>query len=344
MMNIRTFYGKTFVDVMTQIRQEIGQEALILDSRVEKRGVAVTVTTKDNVSELPLQKGGQEPRDAHLILEKIRQCLVHHNVTPELSSLILDHSQVFLEDSVVDVLADSLSLHFRFLPDTFPKNAPARLMLIGAPGVGKTTMAAKLSALALLEGRKPKLLTVDSLKAGAIYQLQTYAQAMGIELKVCEHPTEFKQCLADLGDQADVIVDTPGIDPCNNEDVCRLAELVYAWNDAPVLTMAAGSDPRAAGTQALEFTKFGADRLIVTQLDMVGYLGGIMAAAYAGRYGLMAMSQSPYIARPFLSPRPTLFAKQLLSKAGLMDMLLPLQGGKEERVVHMDPLQESKVA
>ncbi len=59
-------------------------------------------------------------------------------------------------------------------------NGPTVILLIGVNGTGKTTTAAKLARRLQREGRKVLLAAADTYRAGAIGQLQVWAERIGV--------------------------------------------------------------------------------------------------------------------------------------------------------------------
>ena len=59
---------------------------------------------------------------------------------------------------------------------------PSVILVIGVNGVGKTTTIAKLSAQLKAEGKKVVLAAADTFRAGAIDQLQVWADRVGVEM------------------------------------------------------------------------------------------------------------------------------------------------------------------
>lgn len=57
---------------------------------------------------------------------------------------------------------------------------PTVLVFVGVNGVGKTTSVAKVAQLLLREGRSVLLAAADTYRAGAIQQLQTWAERLGV--------------------------------------------------------------------------------------------------------------------------------------------------------------------
>ncbi len=80
-----------------------------------------------------------------------------------------------------------------------------------------------------------------------------------------------------------MLIDTPGINPYSARDLGELAALFKASPMEAMMVMAAGGDVVDSMEQAKQFAQIGCTRMIVTRLDMVQRLGGILAAGYAGR-------------------------------------------------------------
>ncbi|OJV46609.1 MAG: hypothetical protein BGO28_04555 [Alphaproteobacteria bacterium 43-37] len=326
-MNIRTFTGKKLIDVITRIHHEIGPQALVIDTKTDKRGVTVTVAVREpKEGTVPVTIKENKTNLELPLKNKINQCLANHGFSEKTRFEFLSDFTMGPDDSVVDVLADMLSAGFSFHKAEVGRKLGERLMLIGAPGVGKTIMAAKLLAAAVFEGRKVHIVTIDSLKAGAVFQLQSYAYAMGMEVVVCRHPSELKAFLATCARDEDVIIDTPGIDPRERQDAMRLAEFIYQFKAAPIWVAGATINLDVAKQQALAFAGFGADKVIISQGDLVDRFGSIMEAIRVAKYVMLGLNHSPYIGRPFITLRPSLLAKILLAKAGLMDINIPDHG------------------
>ena len=65
-------------------------------------------------------------------------------------------------------------------------------MLVGPTGVGKTTTIAKLAArAALIEGKRVSLITLDNYRVGGIDQIRTFADLIGVPLRVVRDAGRF---------------------------------------------------------------------------------------------------------------------------------------------------------
>ncbi|MGD8715473.1 MAG: flagellar biosynthesis protein FlhF, partial [Desulfobacterales bacterium] len=109
--------------------------------------------------------------------------------------------------------------------DTKPVHArnPSVKVFIGTSGVGKTTTIAKLAArYANRKQRRVALITIDNYGIAAFEKLNVYSKIIGIPLKAARNRSELGQALKDFKDRDIVLIDTPGI---NQNDRDQIAEL-----------------------------------------------------------------------------------------------------------------------
>lgn len=88
---------------------------------------------------------------------------------------------------------------------------PKFIYVIGPTGVGKTTTIAKIASKFKVEEKaKVAFLTADTYRIAAVEQLRTYANILGIPLKVIYTEDELKQAREEFADYDIVFVDTAG--------------------------------------------------------------------------------------------------------------------------------------
>ena len=85
-------------------------------------------------------------------------------------------------DEALAVLKEILCAHIGSDEGLHLDTVPSVILVIGVNGVGKTTTIAKLSAMLKSEGKKVVLAAADTFRAGAIDQLQIWADRVGVEL------------------------------------------------------------------------------------------------------------------------------------------------------------------
>ena len=85
------------------------------------------------------------------------------------------------------------------------------ICLIGPTGVGKTTTIAKLAAsFKLRQKQKVGLITIDTYRIAAVDQLRTYANIIGVPLKVVLTPTELLAAMKEMSECDTILIDTAG--------------------------------------------------------------------------------------------------------------------------------------
>jgi signal recognition particle GTPase len=146
---------------------------------------------------------------------------------------------------------------------------PLTLALVGPTGVGKTTTIAKLAAAYKLRyGASVGLITSDTYRIAAVEQLRTYANIIGLPLKVCLTPQEVAEACESLRGCDVVLMDSAGR---SQHDATRLDELagfvLAAEPDEVHLVLSAGASPEVLQDAAVRFAALGPTALMVTKLD-----------------------------------------------------------------------------
>lgn len=90
---------------------------------------------------------------------------------------------------------------------------------VGKSGVGKTTSAIKVAALAgqYLNSKKIGLVSIIDQHRGDFRKAKDFTQIIGYEHKVALNAIEFKQAVASLKDKNLIIVDTPALIPAHSD-------------------------------------------------------------------------------------------------------------------------------
>lgn len=88
-----------------------------------------------------------------------------------------------INELLVDILfEDYMSKGNDFHEIRFNENGPTVLLVVGVNGVGKTTTIAKLAKRYIDMNKKVLLVAADTFRAGAIEQLQTWANRLNIDI------------------------------------------------------------------------------------------------------------------------------------------------------------------
>ncbi|HEY5301898.1 MAG TPA: GTP-binding protein [Acetobacteraceae bacterium] len=262
-MRLKLYRATRMAEAMACVRAELGPDALILATRRVADGVEVTAALEPDPSPIVARDDPQRER-----------LLAYHDVPMPLRAVL---TRGVLEDALADCFT------FAALPLS-PESRP--LLFAGLPGAGKTLTVARLATRLVLAGRTPLVITADGQRAGAVEQLAAFTRLLGIELVVASHPVTLGRALTRRQPGAAVLIDAPGIDPLDPAQCAEFAALVATAEATVALVLAGNSHPAEAAELAAAFAEAGASLLVATRLDQTRRLGGILAAADAGRLAI----------------------------------------------------------
>ncbi len=159
-----------------------------------------------------------------------------------------------------------------------PKGQPLIIALIGPTGVGKTTTIAKLAATyKLRQGLRVSLITTDTYRIAAVDQLRTYANIIGIPLKVALTPSEMTSALHTIRDTDVVLIDTAGRSPNDLNRIEEIQRFLDAANPHEThLVLSSTSSEKVLLRTIDRFDAVETDRLIFTKLDEAVSFGVIV--------------------------------------------------------------------
>ena len=245
-MRLKLYRAAEMAQAMARVRTELGEDALILATRRVGDGIEITAA---------LEPEEPSPTEVNSLL-----ALDYHGVPATLRN--------------GDPLA---TLTFGHLPlDTQP------VLFVGPPGAGKTLTVARLATRLVMAGTMPMVITADGKRAGATEQLVALTRLLDVKVVVACHPVTLGRALARRPMGVPVLIDTPGCNAFDEEQVLELSELAAVTAGAVVLVLPAGLDPAEAADIAHAYAAFGTTMLIPTRLDLTRRLGGVLAAASVG--------------------------------------------------------------
>jgi flagellar biosynthesis protein FlhF len=310
-MRLRTFTAPDIHDAMTQIRAAMGDDAVIISTTRDPVGKGVTVTAamesddpasflEENFHPQTNTKNDFIPapknEEAKVFIE-LKAILAYHSVPAPVTDKLLETAQMlnFEPDATFEgirkTLRKILETTFQFMP--LPLNrAGFRIMLVGAPGVGKTMTIAKMAAQMVMDKKNVTIITTDTKRAGGVEQLQAFTDILGLNLKVAENRAELRQIMQECEDDERVLIDSAGTNPYDAKELKELGEFLGVGNVEPVLAMPAGGDAQEAAHFARAFGFTHAKRMLFTRTDISRRYGSILSAAAAGDYAFCNSSSS----------------------------------------------------
>ncbi len=155
------------------------------------------------------------------------------------------------------------------------------LALVGPTGVGKTTTAAKISALYLMSGfRKVALLGTDRYRIGSVEQIKKYADIMGIPLFVAATQDEIKKIWNELTKFQFIVIDTMGKSQYDIKNIKKISSLIKEIGSKTkvetCLLLSTSQREEEMINVIKGFSEIGIDYLIFTKVDETSFPGTII--------------------------------------------------------------------
>ncbi|MBI5897436.1 MAG: hypothetical protein HZB24_15970, partial [Desulfobacterales bacterium] len=177
-----------------------------------------------------------------------------------------------------------------------PNQASRILVLTGASGVGKTTMAAKLAARHLMRtGQKTALISLDDQRIAGTAELARYAEIMGLPFETAHDPSHLSRLLDRLGD-AQLVVDTPGLNPNELARRDALARMLKVMEGAEVqLLISAAAQETAMAKSVALFKPLGIHCLLPTHLDWIEQAGPFINQMAQAHLPIRYVSTGPQV-------------------------------------------------
>jgi flagellar biosynthesis protein FlhF len=316
-MRIRTFNAPDMSHAMQMIRETLGREAIIISSHRAENGKGVVVTAAAEQAEQQMQKQETTQHSAFTqgsVLQQIEAVLRFHSTPDHVTAKLLEigkHLALQGKDIATD-FTRLMAACFQYAPLPLDQES-FTLMLVGPPGTGKTMTIAKMASQAVMDKKKPIVITTDNKRAGGVEQLSAFTTILGIELNVADNRGELWRLLQQYAPHHRILIDTGGVNPFNPGDVRELTEYIKLDRSIePVLVSAAGSDSAEAEDMARAFAPLGVRRLLLTRIDAARRYGSVLTAAMSGRFAFCHASNSSRIIGEFTLLNPVTLTELLL--------------------------------
>jgi flagellar biosynthesis protein FlhF len=339
-MRLKTFYAKTMSDAMQQVRDTLGEDAVIIATRDENGGKSVRVTAA--IEQMDSYEDNNvlsrvEPKRPHFeldtqpatndrdewdqydaeeefegqITEQLTDVMLRHVVPNDVMDSLLATAAMTGHANAEKALSAAIDHLYSFVP--LPSKSRKALMLVGPPGAGKTLMTAKLATQAVMDDLNVAVITTDTVRAGGVEQLQAFTKILKIPLHKAKTREELNKLLNQAQGHDLILIDTAGTNPHDPDDMARVARLADAGSIEPILAMTAGVDAEESAEIARSFALLGVRRMVTTRMDIARRLGGLLAAAQKAGMSFSDASFTPKVTDGVAAMNPSTLAKFLIN-------------------------------
>ncbi len=337
-MQLRTFLAKDMRQALTDVRNAMGPEAVIVASQSAKGG-GVMVRAALEEPEPPLDLVDEAPGESDDVDALFHDSMIRRlrekkstlpgrrlfdriemlaafakNRLPEALAHILAEgaAKAGLSDMTL-ALAAAIDQRMTTAPIDFA-NAKA-ILLVGPNGAGKTAIAAKIGAHARLAGRQVRLVAHDVTGAGAVARLKDFADHLDAEIVTAESAYMLASVVdTAVRDGALAIIDTAGFDPRQPKAAATFAALAQIQQVEIIGVISALTDSEEAGEIAAALVELGASRLVITAADMTRRMGALASAALTPELAIGFVTRSPFVAGDLETLTPLALARLLIEQ------------------------------
>ncbi|WP_421790645.1 flagellar biosynthesis-like protein (FlhF) [Hyphobacterium sp.] len=329
-MRLKTFSAPSLAEAMSDIRRELGEDAIIVATSdapgggIQVRAAAdgpgigeVMEAPRERAqrinSEIRIQRG--EDSDG---IDRIIRALSFHRVPDTAIEALARFCELQEAAPAAHLLAQAIENRYVFSPIEI--EAGQALLFAGAPGAGKTATLARIAARAAASNVPVLILASDCERAGAEARIAELAEKLGIPHGLIDDPREAEEQVQAAGDQL-VLIDAPAGNPFDLDDLDMTAAFAAAAEADIIAVIDAGTVPEDVADSAALFASIGARRCIIAKNDCARRKGALISAGEAG-LAYAHLSASPYIGSGLAPATPLRLARTLLDQHDLPEDVL----------------------
>lgn len=318
-MRIKSFTAQNTAQAMNMIRQELGDDAVIISNDTMADGqIYITAAIEDD-----FDFDFNDEQEVEIVTHKgkfddsiIRESLDYHGTIDIVRDRILANirklsieKQIFDDKLLLELCFGKMFNYFNILELSNPVK-----LFMGTPGSGKSTAIAKSATQAKINNINTCIISTDNVRAGANNQLEAFAKILQEDFFFCKD----ERCLYDTIQKAKenyelILIDTPGINPFIKEQVAKVANLSEVVKSDAILTLDAGKNTFEAVEIAEIFMNLGARYMLPTRLDLTRRVGSLLSVANCCDLGFCSASVSSSIANGLASIDNKSLAKLILA-------------------------------
>ncbi len=288
-------FNKVISDILARKPKEISQEKKILDELSELR------------QEIKQLNQGKEEQSNQVFPEAYRRILDHmkeKGLGEEIAEMVIKRAYQFAEkgpeatDKEI-IRACKNEMRYLFKPFDLSSgislNGPRIILLVGATGVGKTTMAMKLAAHPKIFGKK-EVAIVSTDPYGPSEALKAFSKMNGTTILEKKRLDELQEVLEKLNKYDVVLVDTPGQSPFASHYFSKMEEYVKILNPTDIfLVISMSNDLKDLFLSSAFFLLLKPNGIVLTKFDETKQAGKVFPIIKELNLPVAAMSEGKRI-------------------------------------------------
>jgi flagellar biosynthesis protein FlhF len=299
-MQIRKYQGRSIGEATAKVKEDLGPDAMILSTK-KQTGMESEACVEIAALASGYDSTSEEYSELKTDLMSIKDMIFQMNTSGGIMEKLLSNPQALniyakiIKSGVSDHCArtileragalagdgpEKMNISLRVAKeiskiiqiDNLPvqSNGKQKIWaLVGTTGVGKTTTIAKLAARFMLkEQKKVGLISIDNYRIGAMEQLKTYANILGVPCYPAFNRKDLLFVLKKLGDKDVILIDTAGQ---SQYDSSRIAELQKMMMDnleiESHLLLSVSTSEKEMHQTVVNFEPLNCKRYIFTKID-----------------------------------------------------------------------------
>lgn len=316
-MRMKMFAAESFDAARALVLAEMGDDAVILserevDGHVEVRAATDGMKRRGNDQPLFL-RNAQSDHDTNadsILAQRLRDALTWHGAPRRFAERVA-HAADAAETDPATALASGLEDIVSC--DPIATRPDRNIILVGPPGHGRTSTAAKLTRRAAMANTEILPVAADFDATAGGEQLSAYLERERAQVRIATDPDALFKIMDEINQRDErCVIDLPSIVPFDHEDLARLKDLVAAIGAEPILVLSAEGHPEDQAEAARAYASAGIKRAILTKLDVARRRGGIVAALAGARISLSHLAVTPFIGGGLVPAAPSRLAALLM--------------------------------
>ncbi len=257
----------------------------------------------------------------------INEIMIDMQTIPESSKEDWEILKEHLRKKLISLCKTAPQISLNDGPETGPNGTPGAKMpklvaFVGTTGVGKTTTLAKIATnLVLKAKKKAMLLTIDTYRVAATYQISIYADIIGVPYEIIYKESDFLPCIMKYQDVDVILIDTAGRSQRNNLEVLELRKFLYPGNNIDIeIFLVISSTIKYRDMQDIikNFGKVNFNKLIFTKTDETTTWGPILSLAAEADKPIIYISNGQNVPDDIMAAEASYVVKKIIDSEELI--------------------------